>query len=435
MDSRELVDDIRSGPADLELCRALRFRRRTCFNGRFNPCDFDELLQALQSSKTIRDVFCLTQQALDISEDEWVFLVKTTGRIRDIQSLRLCCRAGSREFCPFQTVADALNNARSLRNLTIHLYGQNFPGDSSGRTALANALREHTALRDFTWFDCVSWLQAAPVDLAPDLVLRALPACPHLRKVHITTHCASAGAMKTLLQLPKDADLTLLLKNKEDWLAVADGIRQGQCNIKSLSLVMLQNSSSEGPEAVKAFASAIRLDGNLEHLMLEMEKDFTDEAGMALAEALTIMERLKLQRMNIDFMNEAVAVLAAALAVNTTLRRITLYLHSRRRPQDSLSAPAYDAFSAMLRVNTSLVLHLPPFAGGDEKLVDSRNQMRIEQGLNHVGRGRLVSSSQTTREEWVDALSELNSRNADESPEFNVSCLYSLLRLNPATCM
>jgi hypothetical protein len=124
--------------------------------------------------------------------------------------------------------------------------------------------------------------------------------------------------------------------------------------------------------------------------------------------------------------------------VNTTLRRITLYyLHARSADADALSAAAYDAFSAMLRVNTSLVLNLLPFedAGGDQKLVDSRNQMRIQQSLNYVGRGKLLSSSQTTREEWVDALNELNSRNVDESPELNVSCLYSLLRLNPSFCL
>jgi hypothetical protein len=90
----------------------------------------------------------------------------------------------------------------------------------------------------------------------------------------------------------------------------------------------------------------------------------------------------------------------------------------------------------MLRVNTSLLLKLPPFetAGADESLVDSHNQMHIEQGLNKVGRGRLLSSSQTPRKEWEDALNELNSH-IDETPEFNVSCLYSLLRLNPATHM
>jgi hypothetical protein len=404
MNSRELVDHIRSGPAELVLDKPLRFRRRT----RSNPCDFNEFLQALQSSETIRTVQCGTQQTLGITEEEWALLVKTSGRIRDIQNLTFLCSAGSCEFRPCQTVADAVKNARSLHKLEIKLWGQNFPGDSSGPTALANALREHTALREFTWFDYVSRLQGAPVDLSLDLVLQALPACPHLRKVSITTQCASAGAMKTLLQLPKDTELSLVISNKEDWLAVADGIREVQCNIKQLSLVMFQNSSSEGTEAVKAFAGAIRLDHNL--------------------------ERLTLHIINIDFTDEAVAVLAAALTVNTTLRRITLFLHWHQNA-DALSAPTYDAFSAMLRVNTSLVLDLSPFGGGDERLVDSRNQMRIEQGLNNVGRGKLVSSSQTTREEWVDALSELNSRNVDESPSFNVSCLYSLLRLNPATCM
>jgi hypothetical protein len=146
-----------------------------------------------------------------------------------------------------------------------------------------------------------------------------------------------------------------------------------------------------------------------------MENNFTDEAGM---------------------------VLSAALTVNKTLRKATLSLdpdHPCRqvRDADTLSASAYDALSAMLRASTSLVLELPPFNGavGDERLADSRNQMRIEQGLNQVGRGRLLASSQTTRKEWMDALNELNSSNVDESPEFNVSCLYSLLRLNPATCM
>jgi hypothetical protein len=149
-----------------------------------------------------------------------------------------------------------------------------------------------------------------------------------------------------------------------------------------------------------------------------MENGFTDEAGVALAEALT---------------------------VNNTLRMIYLY-HFTRPNKDSFGTHAYEAFSAMLRVNTSIVLKLPPYddAVGDEGLVDSRKQVRIEQELNKVGRGRLLSSNQTTREEWVDALNKLNSgRTArgtgrgpvGETPEFKVSCLYSLLRLNPSICL
>jgi hypothetical protein len=409
MNSLELLDRIRSGPAELVLDEPLRFRRRT----RSNPCDFNEFLQVLQSSETIRTVTCRSQLQLSITEAEWVVLVETIGRIKDVQTFQFYCTHGSRDFHPFHAAADAVNNAQSLRHLSVELEGENFPEDSSGLTALANALREHTALQEFTWFDLISRLEAeaVQVDSSPDLVLRALPACPHLRQVSITTQCASADAMKTLLQLPRKTILVVLgLNTTEHWLAVADGIREGQCNIKHLSLVTLQSSSFEATKAVKAIASAIRLDQILEFLHLKiLDSDFTDEAVVALA---------------------------AALMINKTLRKIFLFPSRQVQNANTLSAPAYDAFSAMLRVNTSLVLELPAFDGGDdERLVDSRNRMRMEQRLNQVGRGRLLSSSQTPRKEWVDALNELNSRNVYESPEFNVSCLYSLLRLNPATCM
>jgi hypothetical protein len=162
-------------------------------------------------------------------------------------------------------------------------------------------------------------------------------------------------------------------------------------------------AKSDSTEVVKAVASAIRLDQNLEHLSLQKENGFKDEAGVVLAEALT---------------------------VNQTLRKIELDTYGPHN-RATLGAPAYAAFSAMLRVNTSLVLKLPPFetAGMDEWL---RESVRIEQRLNTVGHGTLLASSKTTREQWVDALHELNSGNVDDdSPAFRVSCLYSVLRSNP----
>jgi hypothetical protein len=99
-----------------------------------------------------------------------------------------------------------------------------------------------------------------------------------------------------------------------------------------------------------------------------------------------------------------------------------------------LGAPAYEAFSAMLRVKTSIILELPPvdIAVCDERLVYSRNQMRMEQRLNKVGRGKLLSSCQTTKKELVDALHELSSNEVDdESGAFLLSCVFSLFRLNP----
>jgi hypothetical protein len=320
---------------------------------------------------------------LGYHRDEWVLLVKALGVIRDIQHLEFTCIPGSRGFHSFQAVAEAVNSAQSLRKLRVGTVGTTFPRYPSGLTALANALREHTALQEFIWGDLYSRTEAAQIT-SIDLVLWALPAGPHLRNVIIMTKYASADAMKNLLQLPSAAHFV--------------GHRQPQVGF----LAMHQGTTSDATEAVKAAASAIRLDQNLKHLTLVVEEGFTDEACVALAEALT---------------------------VNITLCKIILPRAS------TLGVQAYEAISAMLRVNTSLNLKLPPLetVGASARLLEYRNQIRIEQRLNKVGRGRLLSSSiQTTREEYVDALHELSPKGVNDPSAFRLSCVFSLLRLNPS---
>jgi hypothetical protein len=403
MNPRELVDHIRSGPEELVLDEPLRFRRRT----RSNPCDFNEFLQALRSTETIRTIRCESQQTLGITEDEWTLLLKTLGSIKGIQHLELYCRHGSRDFHPFQAVAEAVNSAHSLHVLGVGIDKETFPRDSSELTALASALRKHTGLQEFSLLD---WrpLPEATQSTAFDPVLQALTACPHLQQVFIMTESASTDAIRNLLQLPTDTVLSLAL-TPDHWLAVADEIRLGRCLIKNLHLCMLQGARSWGTEAVKAVASAIPEDYHLESLTLKMEDGFTDEAGVALAEALEINKDLLL------------------LVLDDSL-----FASIHVRTKASLGAQAYEAFGTMLRVNTSIKLTLPTFDDdvGDERDIEHFKQMRIEQRLNKVGRGILLTSSQMPREEWVDALQELNAPNDDE--RFEVSCLYSLLRLNPS---
>jgi hypothetical protein len=406
MNPRELVDHIRSGPKKLVLHEPLRFRRRT----RSNPYDFNDFIQALQSSETIRSVtiWC-SHEELSITEDEWVRLVNSLGSIKGIQHLGLFCGDGSLNFHPVQALATAVNNARSLRKLDVTALGDPRHVDQLGIVALANALRQHTALQDFTSYDFLS-PPAGHQDTSLDPVLGALAACPHLKKVFMSTECASANAIQNLLHSSTVTTLHLEL-NMEHWLAVADEIQHGRNNIGVLLLSMPEGTSTEATEAVKAIASAIRRDRNLEELELRMQSGFTDEGGVALSEAVT---------------------------VNTTLRKVTLtnIMDSDDQAQNkaTFGAQAYEAFSAMLRVNTSLELKLPPLdttAGGDQRLLECRRQMRIEQRLNGAGRGELLSSDQTTRAAWVDALHELNATNGNRSRAFQTSCLYSLLRLKP----
>jgi hypothetical protein len=429
MNTRELMDHIRSGPAELELDEPLRFRRRT----RSSPCDFNDFLEALEANETIRSVECASREELDISEDQWFRLVKSLGSIKGIEELKLQCV--SRNLDPFQTVADAVNNAQSLRKLDMDVEGETLYRDPSGLAALANALQVHSVLEEFTWFDFESRLEpAAAQNTALDPLLQALSACLQLQKVTIMTDNGSVDAVKNLLHLYNmnaETELHLVLLTKH-WFAVVDEIGQG-CEIWKLTLTLLEDTRSKATEAIKAVASAIQLDRNLVELTLEIKNGFTDEEGVALAEALT---------------------------VNTTLNLVVLAIYS---PSDEMSnaailgAPAYKAFAAMLRINTNLFLELPEFetAGSDERLLDleSWKHMHIEQRLNEVGRKRLLASKhptkaewvlarEITKEDWVNAFYELSSHDDenddddDEPAELRLSCLFSLLLLNPSVvCM
>jgi hypothetical protein len=143
------------------------------------------------------------------------------GRIKDVQRLVVYRISGSHNFHPFQ-------DAHSLCNLVVALRDEIIPRDPSGMLALANALREHTTLDQFGWVDSYSRAQLEAAQMtALDPVPRALLPCPNLRKVIITTKCASADVTKNLLQLHLATELHLVL-GTDHWLAVADEIRQGR---------------------------------------------------------------------------------------------------------------------------------------------------------------------------------------------------------------
>jgi hypothetical protein len=112
----------------------------------------------------------------------------------------------------------------------------------------------------------------------------------------------------------------------------------------------------------KSDANAI----NLEYLVLQMEDGFTDEAGVVLAEALTLNKTLRM------------------LLLDDSLFASD-YIHTKA----TLGAQAYEAFGAMLRVNTSIDLDLLTFDDDldDERDVEHFSQMLIEKRLNKVGRG------------------------------------------------
>jgi hypothetical protein len=97
----------------------------------------------------------------------------------------------------------------------------------------------------------------------------------------------------------------------------------------------------------------------------------------------------------------------------------------------------------MLRVNTSLIVDLPPVCLTMLLMIQGLSTLATPDAYRAAIEGSWPLPQETIgvetdakKKEWVDALNALNSySNVDETPEFNISCLYSLLRLNPGTRM
>jgi hypothetical protein len=105
-------------------------------------------------------------------------LGKKIGSIKGIEDLR------------FSRLSSAKQRSITLQ-VVISPDDAFFPRYPSGLIALANALREHTTLREFGWIDHCFRMEAAQITAVdPVLWACALPACPHLRKVVIMTNCA-----------------------------------------------------------------------------------------------------------------------------------------------------------------------------------------------------------------------------------------------------
>jgi hypothetical protein len=99
--------------------------------------------------------------------------VGPSGRIRDIENLEFNILSGSRDFHPFQTIADGVNNTQSLNAVNLCLESHEILTDSSKLTAFANAIREHKNLEEVKLCEYSRKVEAARSALL-DPVLRAL---------------------------------------------------------------------------------------------------------------------------------------------------------------------------------------------------------------------------------------------------------------------
>ena len=396
MTPNELLQEVSGDSEELDLYEPVRFRRRT----RSNPqCSFNEFLHALKTNETIERIHCHTVFIESISADEWIRLIQVMRSLKRLEAL--CFHCSSR--VPMMALAEAVRNP-SLRNLC---FGHDITllGDpDTGREALALSLREST-LEDFAWLGDFS--EQHIHSLTP--LLYGLAASPSIQKVKLGYDSTTTHALRYLIRSDSLKELQLVASG-EHWLAVADEMQQGNSHIQSLVL-SAHFGSDECDKAAAALANAIRVNGSLENLVLRMCNGYTDAA---------------------------VAELAAAIQMNTHLCQVDLSTNLCSSTEKSyMGFKAFGALRKMLIVRTNLDLTLPDPCLDENPTsatLEQHGLMRIEMGMNAVGRGQLLGH--TDRAIWVDALGEVNAKmgTGSELDDVQVDCLYELLLLNPSVC-
>jgi len=404
MTPKELLEHIQSGPDEIELDFALCFRPRSRSN---EYDDFNDLLQALRSNQTIRVVECHSHKSLGITESEWCRLLLAFASILCLKNLVVAWENGSLDFHPLQVIAESVDSASSLEELFIASFGSD-PADPIGEVTLAQSLRHHGTLKDLNL-----WARTQTTTRIP-LIIEAAVSSSSVRRVVCMNQTLSPQDIRSLVRSPSLKELKLE-GSVDSWLVVAEEIRNGRFHLEELALTRtLISCTLATTEALKAMIAALGCDSSLRKLVLGSTTGFTDQMGVALAKALT---------------------------VNTTLREIHLSSAYKtvdglesERPLDHLDVASYKAFALMAKTNTAITMGLPLLkSDASDETRMQRDRLHIEGFMNEAGRGRLVTSSTTTRTEWVNALDILNDSTAEEDgPEFHLSCLYSMLQLNPS---
>ena len=393
------MEQVRSGPSELNLHNFVRFRRRT----RRTHCSFDDFVQVLQQSQTIETVNVRVTFALGLSVSQWLQLLHAFGSMSCLRNLHFnsvrgleAGQPGDDYSIPMSVLADLLQNSATLEDLDI---GWRVKGYSDDLTVLANAFR-HSQLCGIVWGG--SLFIDGSLSLI-DPVLRSIGEC-HVLKYAILYECDNTFSSEGVNSLiTRSTSLETLFMHGRRWDVLADSLGAAGCLLRGLVL----KSEQVDEAGLSRIAAAIEGNSSLVHLSLTARDVFT-------------------------------AANCAALALSFTANRalVDLSITDRRELVDSddsfqnmilASKKTCQSFSRVLKVNFRLRLHLTvPSAYRD---TDEFKEMELQMALNTIGRGRLLADN-CTRTDWVDAL--LSAKGLD--PPLVLDCLYSLLRMNPLIC-
>lgn len=213
------------------------------------------------------------------------------------------------------------------------------------------------------------------------------------------------------------------LENLEDVLITAlDFGSLGKISSASLGLLIGTSTSLKrlvlgefelNDEHIVAMAVALEENRTLKEISFGC--DLGAEGGDALAKMLhsnQVLEMLHIHLASLDGGEEHHCALAGALRHNSVVRQFSLY-----GTTGSTTHKTQEAYIKMLETNYSL--EELEFQDEDESL---QPQIDMYLKLNACGRGQLLQSATTTRNDWISALLKIH----DE-----LDCIFFLLSLNP----
>jgi len=406
MNASELIAAIEQHPTKLILDQKIRFAARKT---RLHPLVLDDLLVALQQTRSIETIELHGNLCFGLTQDEWSRTIASLGRVPNLRHLRF---VGDHVpiTLPLDALAACVQNTRreersscstcNTNTLTELKFGEGVIvyGEWESVAALQAALMEHPSLETFDWRATLRFRNTPLLPPAHrfDAVVEALRTCSKLHTVRLTHFVnefldLSTAAVESLYMFN-----TLHIQTTH-WHAIATILKHVQCAVHTL--IIQQRSASLFD--CQPIANALKANFTVQSFSIRSQTGFTEDAAILLARSLR-------HNMGLKFMQVGVRCTGSNDNNNNNNS------NNNNNAVHCLTVPALTEFHTMLQRNGFCRLDLDPLLLLKEVSAPSRRghyttlcaQIRIQSTLNGLGLSRLLHS-EAPKSAWMEALQTL----------------------------
>lgn len=395
----ELMKQLTSSKYDFDLSSTVRFHLYHESNL------YQNFLDALKMNKSIHRLRISGRFSFGITSDEWKELFNTIGLIENMREIFFCGIVPL--VIPNSSLADIIiESDRTLTKLIIE-DGVIVTGDSHGLERLAESI-SRSRLEEFHLGGQLLIRNGNQEDGRLGSLAQALANVSTLRKLHLYVPFPAQLPDESICSLIESSKtiIDLSLKWERDWSAFSSTLCHTRTRLQAIALSKKKVTSTD----CTALLDAYNANKSLEKVIIYCSD------------------------------RQTCLILADVLRYNRYIKTLWIHMEPSSTEESILDVQVYRVFSEMLRLNHDvhvIVQELPSNAFKDEELDNARTEFDIENKLNSVGRGTLLTMAATNaittqRDAWIDACCRLMEA-SDGNPcnEITLDCLFLLLRCNP----